>query len=314
MFGEFQYETLTFEMRKAIHDALAETTLKHVRQSGDLFHPLDYDPAKNPSQLLETTHLAPAPKDRSEVSGLAQIAAPQLFPCIEEAIRSRSGLGDKLREHLAAGTNIFSVSTHQQIQDIAIWGAAVSNQLEEDHWYEQNGHIISRGVTTIEAFGMAASEVLQKDGHVFMSFPRTETIENLGFDETIVKTNNKRMRGEVATWLRQDLKHRLLPNQLGMSLNIAWSGKTDAVQKGDIGKPEGVTFGRVGEGTLRIVRGGLVLPIVMWDGDEPFCEIGEFTTVRDNKDVIRVQQWQAKSLGRFLGLPSTAIKIEGVRS
>lgn len=310
MLREFDYETLTFNDRRDIHNALAETTLKHIQRSGNLFSRLDFDIARNHSQQLEVTHLDPAPTDRTEVAALAGIAAERLFPCIKDAIRARSGLSDQIRTYLRDGTNLYSVSTHQQIQDIAIWGAAISDILEDDHWQEQNGHIISRGVTTIQAFGMAASEVLQKDGHVFMSFPRTETIEKLGFDERLIKTNNHRMRNEVDTWLRQDLKHRMLPNHLGRVLNVAWSGKTDKVYTGDDHKPKSVTFGSVGDATINMFKRGQVLPVVLWDGDEPFCEIGEFTTVKDRSDVERVQRWQAQSLGKFLGLPEGAVNLE----
>ncbi len=315
MLRDFDYEKLSYEDRKEIHDTLAETTLKHIHASGGLFSPLEFDPAAHPSQMLETTHLEPAPVADGEVAALASTARRDLFLRTREELARQSALTKTARFLLDhKGINIFPVSNHGTIEDIAIWTAAWSEHLDQDTWQHQNGLVISRGVTTIGAFGMAASEVVEKGGHVFMSFPRTQTIDDLDIDRGLIDTNNRNMRREVHTWLGEDLLHKVLRHKLGKSLNIAWSGKTDAVTYDDSHRPSHVTMGKVGKGTLDIVKRGLVLPIVMWDGrdgGEPFVEIGGLTEVETSEDARRVQEWQSHILAKALGIASDNVRVEG---
>ncbi len=311
MLRDFDYEKLSYEDRRSIHDALAETTLKHISASDGLFSSLDFDPAAHPSQILETTHLAPVPVAEGEPASLAATARHDLFHHTRDVLARQAGFTSAARVLLDHhGVNIFPVTNHGTIEDIAIWSAAWLEHLDQDTWQDQNGLVISRGVTTIGAFGMAASEVVEKGGHVFMSFPRTETIERLGFDASLIDTNNRTMRREVHAWLGEDLLHKVLRHKLGKTLNIAWSGKTDAVQYGDDHKPDRVSMGKVGNGTLDIVKRGLVLPIVMWDGGEPFVEIGELTKVETAKDARKVQEWQRGTLAKALGLSIDAVEVE----
>lgn len=303
MSREFDYTTLTFEDRKDIHDALASTTMKHIDGSNGLFSALDFDPAAHPSQLLETTHLSPVPVGDGEIAFLAESASRDLYHHTREVLANQPAFTSAARILLnKQGVNIFPVTNHGTIEDVAIWSAAWLEHLDEETWQEQNGLGISRGVTTIGAFGMAASEVVEKAGHVFMSFPRTDTIERLGFDETLVSTNNRNMRKEVHTWLNQDLVHRVQRHKLGKSLNLAWSGKTDLVKRNDNHEPEHVTFGSVGRGTIDIVKRGWVLPVVIWSEGDPFVEIGELTRVETRADALRVQLWQGRVLTKRLGV------------
>lgn len=314
MLRDFDYEKLSYEARKGIHDALAETTLKHIDASGGLFSPLEFDPAAHPSQMLEATHLEPAPVAEGEVASLASTARRDLFLRTREELARQSALTKTARFLLdSKGVNIFPVSNHGTIEDIAIWTAAWSEHLDEDTWQQQNGLVISRGVTTIGAFGMAASEVVEKGGHVFLSFPRTQTIDGLDIDKQLIDTNNRNMRREVHAWLGEDLLHRVLRHKLGKSLNIAWSGKTDKVEYGDDRQPARITMGKVGKGTIDIVKRGLVLPIVMWDGKdgrEPFVEIGGLTEVENLDDARRVQHWQSKTLAKALGISAEDVQVE----
>ena len=57
-FHSFDYESLNYQDRKDIHDALAETTLKHISSSDGLFTAVPFDVAANPSQRIEYTHLS----------------------------------------------------------------------------------------------------------------------------------------------------------------------------------------------------------------------------------------------------------------
>lgn len=318
---DFDYTTLTFAERQDIHNALSETTLKHIVSSGGLFEAMPFDPAASPSQVLETVDLAPVPatfEDTDEglkqgvfgIHTMATVAGPNLYPLVQETFRKQRALMSAVRLLMHKHTHIFPVTNHANIADVAIWSAGWAEALDQGHWQDQNGLVISRGVTTIKAFNMAASEVVQKIGHVFMSFPRTETIERLGFDESLINTNNRRMRAEVNDWLGKVLVHKVSRNRLGRSLHMAWSGKTDTVSYGDNQKPEAIRMGKVSTGTLDIIKRGLVLPVAIWDGDEPVLEIGELTKVKKMADVHKLQQWQARTLADTLGLDEAAVTFE----
>lgn len=316
MSKEFDYNSLTYENRQNVHDALAETTMKHIAQAPGLFTPLGFDPAASPSQMLETVHLRPAPasfEDTKDVFGIrtiATVAAPNLYPLVQETFSRQRAFISAARVILDNHTHIFPVTNHGNIADVAIWSAGWAEALEGDHWQDQNGLIISRGVTTIEAFDMAASEVVQKIGHVFMSFPRTETIDKLNMDKSLVDTNNFQMRAEVARWLREARRHRILNTVIGKSLHSAWSGKTDSVSYGDDHRLKSITMGAVSAGTIDIVKNGLVLPVAIWDGENPVLEIGELTKVENRSDVKRVQQWQSDTLASALGLRRDAVTVQ----
>jgi hypothetical protein len=313
---EFDYDSLTYTNRLDIHNALAETTLKHIVRSNGLFESMNFDPAASPSQMLETVHLGPVPATFEDQEGsfgirtLATVAGPNLYPLVRETLERQRAFTSAARLLLDQHTHIFPVTNHGNIADVAIWSAGWAEALESDHWQEQNGLIISRGVTTIKAFEMAASEVVQKIGHAFMSFPRTRTIDELGFDRSLVDTNNRNMRSHVNRWLGEDLIHKFRKNVLGKSLHIAWSGKTDEITYGDDHRPESIRMGKIGKGTLDIVRRGLVLPVTIWDGDDPILELGELTRVDNEADARRVQAWQGRTLAAALGLKTEAVTIE----
>jgi hypothetical protein len=298
-----------------IHDALAETTLKHIMRSEGLFSAMPFDPAASPSQMLEAVHLPPAPASFDDTEGvlgirtLASVAGPNLYPLVQDTLREQRAFMSAARLMLDQHTNIFPVTNHGNIADVAIWSAGWAEALEAEQWQDQNGLVISRGVTTINAFDMAASEVVQKIGHVFMSFPRTETIARLGFDDSLVDTNNRAMRSEVSTWLQEALVHKFRRNALGKILHIAWSGKTDVVEYGDDQQPERIVMGPVSKGTLDIVKRGFVLPVTIWDGDEPILELGELTKVETAEDIARVQAWQCSTLAKRLSLPREAVSV-----
>lgn len=311
MTREFNYETLTYEQRHTIHNALSETTVKHIDASGDLFAPMPFDLAASPSQKLEVVHLEPAKTTKEEVAFLANVANGPFSNFIKENLDKNKAFMSAARLMLNDGKNIFPVTNHGFIADVALWSEAWAQQLEEDHWQDQNGLVISRGVTTIQAFHMAASEVAQKIGHVFMSFPRTQTITNLGFDESLIDTNNDRMRKAAGKWLGERLVHRLRNHDIGKSLHVAWSGKTDSVRWGDNHKPESITMTKVTPGTVSLFRSGLVLPVVLWDGneDEQIFELGELTKVETVDDAWRVQRWQAETLASRLGVSKESVKV-----
>lgn len=308
--GNFDYSTLTIQQRTDIHNALASTTVKHIDMSGELFKPMKFDLARSPSQELETVHLEPALTTKDETATLAHIAAPTFSPYIKEELSKQRAFMSAARILLNNGENIIPVTNHGFIADVALFSEAWAQQLEDEHWQDQNGLVISRGVTTIQAFDMAASEVVRKIGHVFMSFPRTRTISALGFDDKLVDTNNERMRAEASKWLGERLIHRIGKHDIGKSLHIAWSGKTDEAIYGDNHQPERIKMAKITKGTIDLIKKAYILPVVLWDGDEQIMELGELTRVKTIDDTMRVQKWQANTLAARLNLPEQNVTVE----
>jgi hypothetical protein len=184
-----------------------------------------------------------------------------------------------------------------------------------------NGLIISRAVTTIAAFGYAASEVVQKGGHVFLSFPRTPSIDSLTLpdgvsQDDLVSDNNKRMRKNLAHWLpsgSHSVKRNIVDplHPANKRLFIAWSGTTDKVD-GDIHNPSRVKLQVAYAGILDTLRNGLVLPTVIWDrgeDKEPIFITGKMQQVKKAEDIERIQEWQRSTLARALGLQQEAVVV-----
>lgn len=325
MAREFDYGALNYEQREGIHNALAATTVKHISGSEGLFGISEFAPAANPSHMLEVTHLEPVPTTRERVNGMAAVAGATLFPAIQEAMSTQRPFMSSVRMLLGEGKNLAIVTgPHGKIADVAEFEVGFSEYLDEETWQEQSGLIISRGVTTIEAFGTAASQVVQEAGHVFMSFPRTQTIEDLVVAsdimaeedfENLISTNNSNMRKEARDWLEIDVKHRvdsvrrLGRHSLGKALFTAWEGKTAGVVYGDDHRPEKIAFQRVHPAIVDILKHCIVVPVTIWDDGEQVVELGELTTVKDEADIVRVQDWQRSTLAARLGIPSDAVTV-----
>lgn len=324
----FNYESLSFEDRKVIHDDLAATTAKHILAAPGLFEEMPFDPGSNPSQVLETVHLLPDAKSSfEEIDFLGTAANSDIYQFVQETTKPQTWFFNRMRSVMEDGHNIYPVTPHGNIADIAFWQTGWIKNIGQDDWLDRNSVTISRGVTTIKAFEMPASEVVQKLGHVFLSFPRTPTTEAMSEQfrqkvasgdhppvdiDSLVNTNNKRMRSEVKDWLDISLIRSIGGKAVGKAFHSAWSGKTDKVTWDDNQKPETIELGKVSDGTLSIVKHGLVLPVAIWYGEDPILEVGELTKVSSPRDVIEVQRWQAETLAKKLGLPQSAVTLEAL--
>ncbi len=160
----FDYSVLTPENRREIHEALAETTVKHISASPEWFSPMPFDTAQSPSQILEKVELDPAPTTFDEIDFLATKAGGDAYLYMKEATAKQTWFFNHIRREMNDGHNTFPVAPHGNIADIAFEQASWVQTIGQDNWQDRNAAAISRGVTTIKAFDMAASEVAQKLG------------------------------------------------------------------------------------------------------------------------------------------------------
>lgn len=304
---------LSYQQLLGIHSSLAATTLKHIKQH-QLFEPLEYDPAKNPSQRLDQIHLLPAPSTHENNRALAEVANQGISQASHNVLQEQPAYMGALRYHLQDGNNLASLTTHQSIMDVALFQQAMTEQLNPDDdpkdWQNNHGLIISRGVSSIGAFGMAASEVAQKIGHVFQSFPRTDTLKNLDLPKNLIDENNSQLRREVKKWQGREMTNKVR-HFGGKILHMAWEGTTTKISYGDDHQPENLVLGRISDGTIDLVNKSLVQPVVIWDGDEPVVEIGELTKVKNRQDVDRVQGWQRERLAYYSGVNPENVTVSG---
>ena len=337
---DFDYTSLTYGQRLGVHNALADVTKKHVGLSNGLLELLDFDPATYHSQLLETVHLEPVPATFEDVPGpdgtlsirnlgiisLATAAGPDLFPHIQATYARQRPLMSVIRRLLFEHHDNITVlsAPHQKLPDIALeasgWAFALR---DEPRWQEHNGIGISRGITTLGAFdGTPAPQELQKIGHVYLSFPRTETFKKMAEQykreakhskhpldiDRLIDTNNRRLQAEVAEWSGTKLSLTGY-HPKGVALHLAEEGKSTPVTYDEDGKIKSIELGSVADGTIRMVEHGLVLPVTVWDGSEPIFEIGELTKVKSQGDMNRVRNWQRETLARCLGLKLEQVSL-----
>lgn len=329
----FDYETLDRGVREDIHNAFAASTLRHISAAPEWFSAALYAPEANESQLLETVRLGPVPSSLVEIDDLAKGAGSKFdfYEIIKDEAGKQSWYFDMCREnYLEDGQNLFVVSPHDNIADIAfeqvVWEHMIG--YDDNDWQEENGLAISRGITTVNALGEVATELLRKLGPVFLSFQRTETMkaveekyrkiaeeqgkEPIDF-ELLMKTNNRTLRGEVKEWMGMTAVgalQRHFGNRKGRTYHQAWTGKTGVVKRDEHGKPVALVFGEVADGVLDLVGHGHVVPNVTLYDEKPLIKYAEPTKVRSKKDVLRVQGWQARVMADHLELPDSAITLE----
>ena len=328
-------EQLDYSQQRLIYDALASAATPHVSKNQGLFSKIDFEPVANPSQDLRTVSLKAVPTSPDEADELATIANPRLYPYLRDNLERQGaliGFLKKRRYDSGMQAHTFPINIHQTMPDIALYMTAVSvaeHRILETPWHEivsTNGLILSRGVSSLGAFGMAASEVVQKGSTTFLSFPRTRTTRKLmesielpgeiDFDK-LVDNNNERMRAELMDWLPagfanfEDAITNPIHPVSRKRVFVAWSGSTDNVE-GDPFNPDAVTIEPAHHGILVPLKYGSVLPTVTWDrGDdkEPIFITGEMTRVKSKNDIGRVQEWQRNTLAKALGLPNENVSV-----
>ena len=223
------------------------------------------------------------------------------------------------------GANVALVTNHGQIIDIALVIAALQaamlapgrsfgvlgehTSLEE--MAERSNVLVSRMVTTRQAFNVPALQVLQSATRTFLSVPQTANRRRAKLDAALVRANNVLMRHELDSQLAKG----------GQLLAMAASGSQDLtlpqlMQKArsawrqrrgdDPGEAPTLHFQPLYDGTISLMQScRYVLPVaICLDPATPACVIGGITRVREKDDCHRVMDWIAQAHQEATGVPT----------
>jgi len=278
---------------------------------------LSYSPAlefHDPSCVV----VPPRPGSVETVELYASAAYPDFERIFRPAFRV-PGVAGELDGlfHLVFGenANVAVVTNHGQIIDIAlVMGALILAMCEPGREFGVLGEsldvpdvaeridvMVSRMVTTRQAFNVPAMQVLQCGARTFLSMPQTHSRRRSKLDPGLVKANNLLVRHELDAQLAQG----------GQILAMAASGSQDLsmaasmVQKVrsqwrarrgiDPGDSNSLHLQPLYDGTMQLMLGcRYVLPIaVSLEPAAPAVVIGSLTRVRDQDDCHRVMEWIA---------------------
>ncbi len=223
------------------------------------------------------------------------------------------------------GANVVLVTNHGQIIDIAlVIGALTAAMLEPGRSFgvlgdritledlaDRSNVLVSRMVTTRQAFSVPALQVLQSATRTFLTVPQTASRRRAKLDTALVRANNVLMRSE--------LDQRLAKG--GQLLAMAASGSQDLtlpqlMQKAratwrqrrgdDPGEAPTLHFQPLYDGTISLMQScRYVLPVaICLDPATPACVIGGITRVREKDDCHRIMDWIAHAHQEATGIPT----------
>ena len=222
--------------------------------------------------------------------------------------------------------NVAVVTNHGQIIDIAlVMGAFILGMCEPGREFGVLGEtlpiadlaarinvMVSRMVTTRQAFNVPAMQVLQCGARTFLSMPQTHSRRRAKLEPALVKANNLLVRHELDARLSGG----------GQILAMAASGSQDLsmaasmVQKVrsqwrnrrgiDPGNTNTLHLQPLYDGTTQLMLGcRYVLPIaVSLEPSAPAVEVGQVTRVRDKDDCHRIMEWIADAHQQATGVPT----------
>lgn len=213
--------------------------------------------------------------------------------------------------------NVAVVTNHGQIIDIALVGGALIASMCEDRrsFGVLNEHIsvedlavrvnvmVSRMVTTRQAFNIPALQVLQCGARTFLSVPQTHSRRRAKLDPALVRANNLLVRHELDARLSEGGQMLLMAASGSQDLNLAASMAKKVrsqwkQRRGmDPGETETLHLQPLYDGTMNLMLGcRYVLPIaVSLDPAAPTLVVGGLTRVRDKDDCHRIMEWIAEA-------------------
>ncbi|MHB1137389.1 MAG: hypothetical protein ACYC2O_00440 [Microthrixaceae bacterium] len=261
-----------------------------------------------------------------------ELYARAAYPDFDKVLLS--AFMDPAQDHLLAalyhllvteGENVALVTNHGQIIDIALVIAGLQGaMLAPDRSFgvlgehtslevlaERFNVLVSRMITTRQAFNVPAIQVLQSATRTFLSVPQTASRRRAKLETALVRANNVLMRAELDERLARG----------GQLLAMAASGSQDLtipalMQKAraawrqrrgdDPGEAPTLHLQPLYDGTISLMQScRYVLPIaICLDAVTPCCEIGGLTRLTEKDDCHRIMDWIALAHQEATGIPT----------
>jgi hypothetical protein len=294
-----------------------------------LLEPLPYTPSlefHDPTCVV----VEPRPSGVETIDLYANAAYPAFESVILSAFRRpevEAQLTDLYHLLWGEGANVAVVTNHGQIIDIAlVVGAMIramcapgrtygvlDDHIEVEDLAPRMNVMVSRMVTTRQAFSVPALQVLQCGARTFLSVPQTHSRRRATrLDPAAVRANNILVRHELDRQMSEG----------GQVLAMAASGSQDlslaaglvrqvrsqwARRRGvDPGETDTLHLQPLYDGTMQLMLAcRYVMPIsVSLDPGAPAVEIGALTRVREKDDCHRIMEWIADAHQGATGVPT----------
>ncbi len=215
------------------------------------------------------------------------------------------------------GANVAVVTNHGQIIDIAVVGGAlIASMCGEGRTFGVLGEridvpdlaprinvLVSRMVTTRQAFNIPALQVLQCGARTFLSVPQTHSRRRAKLDPALVRANNLLVRHELDTRLSEGGQLLLMAasgsQDLSLTASMVQKVATQWKQRrgSDPGDRPTLHLQPLYDGTMNLMLGcRYVLPVaVSLEAAHPALVVGSLTRVRAKDDCHRVMEWIAEA-------------------
>lgn len=223
------------------------------------------------------------------------------------------------------GENIALVTNHGQIIDIALVLGALQSALMApgrsfgvlgerttlDETADRFNVLVSRMVTTRQAFNVPALQVLQCGTRTYLTVPQTANRRRSRLDPELARANNVVMRhelderlasgGQLLAMAASGSQDLMLP-KLMQKARTAWRQR----RGDDPGETTTLHLQPLYDGTIKLMRScRYVLPIaICLDPATPACVIGGLTRVREKDDCHRIMDWIALAHQEATGVPT----------
>lgn len=224
------------------------------------------------------------------------------------------------------GCNVAVVTNHGQIIDIALVGGAMidamcsagrtygvlGEAIGVDDLAPRFNVLVSRMVTTRQAFSVPALQVLQCGARTFLSVPQTHSRRRAKLDPALVRANNILMRheldrrmsdgGQILAMAASGSQDLSVAAEMAQKIRAQWRQMRGVEPE----EAETVHLQPLYDGTMNLMIGcRFVLPIaVSLDPAHPALEVGPVTRVREKNDCHRVMEWIAEAHQDATDLPT----------
>jgi hypothetical protein len=306
-------------------------TLSGLARQGhhSVLQPLPYSPAlefHDPACVV----VEPNPAGVDTIELYAKAAYPSFDDVLLSVFRDpvvSEQLTDVYQMVFGEGCNIAVVTNHGQIIDIAlVMGAMIYSMCESGRTFgvlddtlsveDLAPHInvlVSRMVTTRQAFNVPALQVLQCGARTFLSVPQTPSRRRAKLDPALVRANNQLMRHELDLQMSEGGQLLAMAasgsQDLSLAAGLMQKVRTQWRQRRGVDPAEDTDTMHLQplyDGTIQLMLGcRYVMPIaISLDPKNPTCAVGSLTRVREKNDCHRVMEWIAEAHQAGTGVPT----------